>query len=215
MTKETLTRKHIILSVVAVALLALAVWLWQYSQSMRQLKRNDQFAIKPFSLINMDGHRFTNKNLEGRWSLIFFGFTNCPSICPTTLSRLDKAYRMLVEQKTNPMPQIIFISVDPERDGPYTIRQYLANFNKKFIGAMGSKEEINKLTEQFRVVYAKSESDDMDYYISHSGKIMVINPKGSLVATLKPPFDAESIAKDFHNIQKNYQKEERDDHKKR
>lgn len=151
--------------------------------------------IESFHLISKSGKPFTNKNLQGRWSLIFFGFTHCPHICPTTLVTLNKTYQQLEKDHVKNMPQIIFISVDPARDSPKVITNYLSNFNNKFQGATGTKKQIDALTKDFSVVYMKTGNN-----VDHSGAILITNPNGQLYGIFSSPHDPKTIAKDIETI---------------
>lgn len=162
------------------------------------------YKIKSFKLVDQNDAPFTNANLSGHWSIIFFGFTRCPMMCPTTLSTLNKMYRML-EQKgfKNNLLQVVFISVDPEYDKPDVIKKYLQNFNPNFIGVTGSKAGISSLTKQLGIAYIKEiKSGKSDYEIDHSGTLIIINPSGKWEALINPPhLSAKIIVKDFERIQ--------------
>lgn len=163
------------------------------------------YKIKSFQLVDQNDDPFTNSNLNGHWSIIFFGFTRCPMMCPTTLSTLNKMYRMLKKKGVeNNLPKVIFISVDPEYDKPDVIKKYLQSFNSNFIGVTGTKAEIKNLTKQLGIAYIKEiKSGNPDYEIDHSGTLIIINPSGKWEALINPPhFNAEIIVKDFERIQK-------------
>jgi protein SCO1/2 len=157
--------------------------------------------ITSFSLTDDKGQPFTLENLKGHWSLIFFGFTNCPDLCPTTLSTLNQAYEILAAKHQDPMPEIIFISVDPERDSIERIQTYLKGFNPHFLGATGNKAEIDKLTQEFSVIYAKVIQED-HYMIDHSGTIIITNPEGQFYGVFTLPHEADAIAKDLEILGK-------------
>ena len=161
--------------------------------------------IMPFKLIDEDGKAFTNANLKGHWSMLFFGFTRCPMMCPKTLSELNKAYLNLEQQKlVKYLPQIIFVSVDPDHDTPSVIKKYVQSFNVNFIGITGTQKQIKNFTKRLGIVYAKSiKSDGSDYDINHSGAILIINPDGKWRALLNFPHKSDIIVKDFVIIQKN------------
>lgn len=149
--------------------------------------------IKAFHLTDDEGRAFTNNNLMGHWSLIFFGYSNCPDLCPTTLSKLNKAYEILQASQTHMAPQIVFITIDPKHDTPIQLRQYLSKFNQNFIGVTGNAKEIADLTKSMGIAY------NNDY---HSGIIIVVNPKAEWVALIRTPASGKEIAKDFEAIQK-------------
>lgn len=157
--------------------------------------------IKPFTLEGIDGKSFTEKSLAGHWSLLFFGFANCAMVCPTTMAELTKMYEAL--GKTLPqsdLPEVIFVSVDPERDSLTRLKEYVHAFNPHFTAARGEVPALKKLTDQVSVVFAKvyfRKGDDKHYAVTHSAEIMVINPKGQLVAFLAYPHQAAKMVKDY------------------
>ncbi len=201
-----------ITTVIAAALLALAIGLWLQTSANRPAKSvalangtvlPTPYGITPFKLTNTQGKIFNNKNLRGHWTLIFFGFTHCPMICPTTLSELNKAYQQLKVEDRKSLPKILFVSIDPERDTAPVIKSYLANFNKNFSGVTGNKEELDSLTKQLGIAYMKAtKSNEKNYNIEHSGSILVVNPNGEWVAVLSSPKNGNTIAEDFMRIQK-------------
>lgn len=164
--------------------------------------------ISPFQLTGIDSKTFTNEKLRGKWSMIFFGFTNCPQLCPTTLSTLNKMYRQLQHEKVMSLPQIVFISVDPERDTPQTVQKYVTSFNHQFIGATGKKTALTKLTKEMSVMYMKvqkpNSKDKTDYLIDHSGTILLTNPQGKLFAVFSTPHDAKKLSHDVRTIEQIY-----------
>lgn len=212
----------------ALAILALVMGFYsQYKSNSNlqqaQLKNGSllpsPMSLTEFNLIDDSGKSFTNQNLEGHWNLLFFGFTHCQMLCPTTLAELNKAYQLLskswleknglskgVSEKENSLPQIVFISVDPERDTPKKIQKYLKQFNHKFVGVTGTSEQIAEFTKQTGIAYLKAtKSNDKDYDIDHSGTILVINPKGEWVAVFNAPHQGEIMANDFVRIQKYFE----------
>lgn len=153
-------------------------------------------------LIKHDGQPFSLKDLTGHWSLLFFGFTNCPDICPTTLGVAAQAKKIAAE-KAQDFPQVIFISVDPERDKVEMLGDYIQYFDKDFIGVTGDSNLIKALTLQMSVVYMKmpaEENDVNNYQVDHSSALLLLNPEGKLVAFLNPPHDAATILKDFQTV---------------
>ncbi len=153
--------------------------------------------IVSFQLTNNKNQSFTKDSLKKHWSLLFFGFTNCGYICPTTLTELKKVYTKL-EAEHVPPPQVVFISVDPERDTTARINAYVKSFNKHFMGATGSEKELQTLTNNLGVLYTKTAvKSKTDYTIDHSSSILLINPDGELTAIFSAPHDAEKITRDF------------------
>ena len=159
-------------------------------------------ALPDFNLVDTQGHAFTNSQLSGHWSLLFFGFTRCQMVCPTTLAELNQAYGILETQNLSSLPQVYFISVDPEHDSTTIIQHYLTKFNSHFIGLRGDSNELEKLSRSLGVAYAKIPGTENDYSMNHSNIILVINPRGEWTALLMPPHQAQTIADNFLQIQK-------------
>jgi protein SCO1/2 len=131
----------------------------------------------PFELVNQDGQTVDQSILEGRWSIVFFGFTYCPDICPATLQSVSAAQAQL-----GPMAdelQTVFISVDPERDTPEQLKTYLSldAFPDGVIGLTGSPEQIEQVAKSYYVFYRKS-GEGPDYTIDHSTAAYLMDPKG-------------------------------------
>lgn len=213
--------RSLILLIVAVAIVALLLGLWVHrnTQGADQTKISTTMAtvlnpartIESFQLTSDTGKPFSKQNLLGHWSLLFFGFTHCPDLCPTTLSLLNKAYLTMQQQQLQPMPQVVFISVDPERDAaPGVIKQYLSSFNSQFIGATGKQSVLNQLTQSFSVVTMKVMNKDSEhgahYTIDHSGVILLVDPKAELYAIFSTPHNPAIIAKDVEHIIKRSKK---------
>jgi len=206
LSKTQLRRRIILISIGALALL-FGMWL-QFNYNKKPAPPTLVSAtifpqsriINPFQLTDDEGKPFTLDNFKGHWSIVFFGFTNCPDLCPTTLSTLNDAYKKLVAAKQNPMPQVVFISVDPEADTPDRMKTYLSSFNKAFLGAVGSQEQIDQLTKELSVLYAKIAQKDAHYTIDHSGTILIINPQGQFAGVFSMPHNADNIAHDLQTI---------------
>lgn len=162
-------------------------------------------AAYPFELTDHNGKPLRLKDLRGKAVLMCFGFTHCPDICPTTLSSLNQVYELLPPTDRNRV-QVVFISVDPKRDTPEKLKQYVPFFNPTFIGATGSEEQVRKIAHAygafFEYVY-KPTSVASDYYtVTHSAYTNLIDPSGQLAVIydyekLKAP---EKIAKDIVKI---------------
>ena len=161
-------------------------------------------------LVKHDGTAFNGKDLQGQWSILIFGFTNCHMICPTGMSMLAQAKKLAEDQKVD-FPQVYLVSVDPERDDPGTMKKFVTGFDKDFIGVTGDPESIKALSLQMSVIYMRAQpeksdesaksSDEKDsadnYQIDHSAAMLLINPQGSLTAFLNAPHTPERILKDI------------------
>lgn len=156
--------------------------------------------INQFHLTGIDGKLFDNKTLEGTWTLVFFGFTNCGSVCPTTMAELAKMHRILEEKNAKSLPRIVMISIDPERDTQEKLASYVTSFNKNFYGALGNEESIESMTQEMGIAYTKvilKKEDSKTYDMQHSGALVLFNPKGELNAFFTTPHHADLLAKDY------------------
>lgn len=149
-----------------------------------------------FSLIDQDGNAFTDQNLRGSYSLIFFGFTYCPMVCPTELQKM--ALVMDGVGDTAEKIQPVFITVDPARDTPETIKNYIEQFHPKLVGLTGAQEQIDAVMKAYHVYASKVESEYMDgYMMNHSAFTYLMGPDGELVAIYPEKDTAEDIVKDI------------------
>ena len=147
----------------------------------------------PFTLTGSDGKPFSSARLNGRPAAIFFGFTHCPDVCPTTLARLVKLRRQLGEGDDSLL--IVFISVDPERDGPAEVGSYAKLFNAPVIGLTGSPADIERVKKQFGVFSAKAQLPGGGYSVDHSAAVFLMDRDGQFVATLSPE-EGDAVALD-------------------
>ncbi len=160
--------------------------------------------IHPFNLTGIDNKPFTNKNLQGQWTFIFFGFTDCGYVCPTTMAELAKMYRLLEDQQLQHLPQVLMVSIDPERDGIEKLTHYVRAFHPNFLSARGNGQDIKKMTNEMGIAYAKIASTNekivSNYDIQHSGAILLFNPNGQLKAFFTSPHAAALLAKDYQML---------------
>jgi len=151
--------------------------------------------IGPFHLTDHHNRPFENTHLKARWSFVFFGFTHCPDICPTTLHSFRGMVELL-QTKTNPTvsPQMIFVSLDPERDTTDRLREYIPFFHDEFLGVTGDRKEIERLTADLGVLHVKVEQPGANAYsIDHSASVFIFNPQGNLRAVLRPPHVPQAL----------------------
>jgi len=143
----------------------------------------------PFTLTAGDGKPFPSSRLNGKPAAIFFGFTNCPDVCPTTLARLVKLRRQLGRgdqaQRDRAM-SIVFITVDPERDGPAEVGSYAGLFNAPVIGLTGSTADIERVKKQFGAFSQRVEQPGGSYTVDHTASVFLMDRNGQFVATLSP-----------------------------
>lgn len=190
--------------------LLVAAFAWWFSHSGKSLPSLGVEAailphpveLKPFSLTDGDGKAFSLERLKGHWTLLFFGYTHCPDICPTTLGilkgvadRLEKTPELARSTAT------VFISVDPRRDKPAELKQYITYFNPSFIAATGSKEQIDNLAGQVGAFYSfEGDTTRDDYLVNHSATIMLIDPQGRFYARFNAPHTVSGITDAYRHI---------------
>lgn len=154
------------------------------------------------ALLKDDGSAFVLDDLRGHWSLLFYGYSNCPDICPVTMGMVAKAKKDASEQGLS-FPEVFFISVDPERDQIEMLGDYIRYFDQDFVAVTGEPELIKALALQMSVVFMKMPSDDAaasGYLIDHSSALLLLDPEGRLTAFLNPPHDPATILKDIETV---------------
>jgi len=159
--------------------------------------------IAPFSLVDQHGNEFTNAALLGHWSLMFFGFTSCPDVCPVTLSALAQAEAKLSQggpKKLFDNLHVYFVSVDPDRDDQATLDRYVTAFSPRFTGVTGTQEALAAFAQQLNVAFMKVPDGKGGYVVDHTGNIVVIDPKGRYVGFMKLPHQADRIVIAYKSI---------------
>jgi protein SCO1/2 len=154
-------------------------------------------ALPDFSLLDQSGAAVNADSFRGQWDLVFFGFTNCPDICPTTLQVLASAKRELTDAGVTTLPRIVLVSVDPERDTPDVLGQYVDYFGEGNLGITGELEEIKKLTAGLGIYFEKAATADDNYSVDHSAAVLVINPDGEFSALFSAPHVVASYVHDL------------------
>lgn len=206
-------RLKILFAVIAAAILVsgsmLALTIWQANRITAESLRNDGFFIydAPITLadFNLEDHRgepFTNENLQGSWTLVFFGYTFCPDICPITLASIKQFYDLLVASGNAENVQVMMISVDPERDSTEVLANYVTFFNPEFIGARGDYTQVYTLARNMNVSFSYTRVDDDNYLVNHNGEIMLLNPEGDNVGFFKAPHEPQGMLDNFLVVKK-------------
>ncbi len=155
--------------------------------------------ISEFSVLDQDGNNFGLNQMEEKWSFMFFGYSHCPDVCPITMSVMANAYKELIGESNN--LQVIFASVDPNRDTIEKLFQYVRYFNPDFIGLGGDNQMMSSLTSQIGVAYyINSENKNKDYLVDHSASIFLFDPVGRMVGKISPPHTQNKIIQQFTNI---------------
>jgi protein SCO1/2 len=191
------------LSWLAVALAALCAalagfWLArELDSSAPQLASGTWLAqprtVSGFRLVDHLGHPFTEHDLQGRPSLVFFGFTHCPDVCPTTLAKLHQV------RKTSGITglQVLFVTVDPQRDTPEVVGKYAHAFDPDFIGLTADPKDLEKMLAGFGVAALRVDLPGGDYTMDHSAAVFLVDARGRIVGVFTPPFDVQRFAQDL------------------
>ncbi|BFM19020.1 SCO family protein [Gilvimarinus japonicus] len=160
-------------------------------------RRFDDFALR-----NQKGEPFTREDFVGQWSLVFFGFTHCPDICPTTMAELDRLVSKLPDDIAKET-QVVLVSLDPARDTPEVLSEYVGYFDPNFIGVTGDFLTLRRFANQVNVAFNKVTVGD-DYTVDHSGNIVLINPRGDYHGFFKPPFELAKLKATYSSIHQSF-----------
>jgi len=149
--------------------------------------------LPELSLTNQDGQPVAMDQLKGKWSLLFFGYTFCPDICPTTLAQLRQLKSQLPAELRDDL-QMILVSVDPNRDTPAQLKQYLAYFDAGFQGLTGSEADIQKLANAVSIPFIPADTSKENYTVDHSGNLVILGPDGTQRGFIRAPLNNEKLA---------------------
>jgi protein SCO1/2 len=197
-----MSSRHLFIATVAVVAIATGAWLSYQLLSPPALPRFATVLPAPaelpeFSLLDQSGRAIGRDVFAGHWNLVFFGFTHCPDICPLTLQVLASAKQQLAESGHEPLPRIVLVSVDPERDTPDVISRYVGYFGDDNLGITGKLDEVKKLTDGLGIFFEKSAPDGDNYSVDHSAVVLVINPQRQFHALFSAPHEIESFVHDL------------------
>jgi protein SCO1/2 len=156
--------------------------------------------LPPLSFIDEQAQPFGPERMRGHWSILFFGFTHCPDVCPTTLALLAQVEKQLTDLPTEQRPQIILMSVDPQRDTPEQLARYVKSFSPTFTGVTGGQEAMHEFALKLGVPVAITQLPGGGYTVDHSAAIFVIDPSGALRALSSTPHNVPIIASDYRSI---------------
>ncbi|MEM7195786.1 MAG: SCO family protein [Pseudomonadota bacterium] len=164
-----------------------------------------QKIIHPFEMVNQDGDVVGLESLQGEWNLIFFGYTQCPDICPITMLTLKQAHdeigKMDPQRQTD--TRVTFVSVDGARDTPENLARYIDYFNPDFNGLTGDKTQVDSLTTQLGIPYEIDPHEPGEaYLVSHSGAVLVVTPEGTVASIFQGPHDARPLAENYLQIRR-------------
>ena len=164
----------------------------------------DPKPLREFVLTDQNSNAFDLVRLKGNWSFLFFGFTHCPDICPSTLASLSQLREQITKGVNGTKnTQFVFISVDPKRDTAAVLKQYTGYFDPSIIGITGSELELRNLTGQLGALFEVEPTPDKEsYQVYHTSALFLINPQGQYAALLTPPFDISTISRRFSVLKK-------------
>lgn len=156
--------------------------------------------LPPMAFTDQNGQPFGIEQLRGHWSILFFGFTFCPDVCPTTLALLAQVEKKLADLPAEQRPRIVLVSVDPRRDTPERLAQYVKSFSPTFTGITGEQSAVQEFALKMGVPVAITEQPDGSYTVDHSAAIFVIDPNGALRALSSTPHEVPIIAEDYRRL---------------
>jgi len=151
-----------------------------------------------WTLVGMDGKTYTPASFQGKVTLVFFGFTQCPDVCPTALAELTQVMKLLGDRASQ--VQILMISVDPERDTPDVLRAYISGFDPRFLGLTGSPEQIKAAAGSFKAYYAKAPGPKGSYSMDHSSSFYLLDKKGDARVMHNSTVGAAAVAHDIEAL---------------
>ncbi|MGB0132633.1 SCO family protein [Dokdonella sp.] len=195
--------------ILVIAALAAALGLWTGSRWMADpapislqtaVMYPSPLQVGDFSLQRTDGTPLDQTSLRGHWTIAFFGFTHCPDICPSTLATFKQVWAELGKQGFTDRVQFLFVSVDPERDTPEKLANYVEFFSKEFVAATGPDDQLNRLTRALGLIYARDSDPAGGYNVDHSASAVIIDPAGRRAGLFRPPFKADVIVSDIQTL---------------
>lgn len=180
----------------------------------------EEVTIENFELVHHHLGEYGIDNIKGKWSLFFFGYTHCPDVCPTELFMMAEMMRAIEKDRPADFepPQVVFVSLDPQRDTPESLQKYADFYHRSFVGVTGPQPTVDRLSQAMGVFYERvyhnngavltvnSEEDVPEklknsYLINHSASIFLLNPAGKLHAIFAPPHDPDTMIRDLAAIQ--------------
>jgi len=187
----TLPKKILSLSIIATLILGCSSKSPEYSTVLTKPIKLDEFLLTAD-----DDSVFSNQSLEDKWSLLFFGYTHCPDVCPLTLHQLAQANKKLAD-KLDSTPNIIMVSVDPDRDTSEILQKYVRSFGENVSGVTGKNEELDKLTSQLGIFYKANKHEGENYSVNHSAAVILINKNAEFHAVFSAPHSIEHFVSDL------------------
>ncbi len=188
--------------IVLAVMLALAFGLGVYQANVQQQGPGDlpgvtlfehSTAVDDFSFVDQHGKSISQSDFKPGWRLVFFGYTYCPDICPTTLADLSRAWKAL-SPEAQTINQVVFVSIDPERDTPESLAPYLNYFNPAFMAMTGNPVDLQRLAEQINGFYARVDrGEGQAYLMDHSANLMLVDADWQYRGYVEPPFTRDTM----------------------
>ena len=160
--------------------------------------------IDQFELIDQNNAAFNNKSLEGGWTVVFFGYTNCPDVCPTTIYKLAEIKNVIKEKLPSTDFNTVLVTLDPDRDSAQRLDEYIGYFDETMLGVTGTYENIQSFTSSLSVFYQRINKEE-GYDFNHTASIFVFDKNGLLFATMSPANTIGELTEDFYTILNNFQ----------
>jgi protein SCO1/2 len=182
----------------AVLLIGAGAFLWLSGGSGGS---NTGFGVGgPFTLVDGAGKPVSDASFRGKYMLVYFGYTSCPDVCPTTLNTVAEALDKIGPKSSQIVP--IFITVDPKRDTPALVKQFAAAFGPSFVGLTGSDEQIAKVAKEYRVYYAehRTGAGAGDYTMDHSSVLYLMDTQGRFIAPVRADLSGEEMAANLRKL---------------
>lgn len=190
-------------AVFVVAGLLVGSWMLQGAYDLEAAQEYPEpRVLNEIRLERGDGSPFLLEDLQGQWSLMFFGFTNCPDVCPDTMALLATALEDMEPKTRAPLPQVVFVSVDPERDRGEAMDEYARWFNPEFVAVTGEHDELERLTRQLGVIYYAEPPDPESgfYNVDHTAVVVIIDPRGRVIGHFSQPLDIDTLIADLFRL---------------
>ena len=196
--------------VIILFMVVVATGMWYSSRSGEVNIKGVRYFSSPvklndFHLKDHNQQRYDNQRLAGHWNVLFFGYTHCPDICPTVMQDMANVYKEYNKRQDSKDLQVVFVSVDPNRDSLKLLKDYVNYFNPNFLGVTGERRQIDALTSSVGAMYdfedgisgelltAKQVEGKQGYKVNHYAALIVINPNGQMVAHIYPPHELQRV----------------------
>ena len=206
----TARRLALVAAALTAAVLGVATWVYLDANPNRAIDINGYVLTQPralpaVELVDEHAERFQSADFAGHWSFLYFGYTYCPDVCPLTLVTLASLEGQLAAEQPAARIEYYLVSVDPQRDTPERLREYVAYFDSNFRGLSGSPSALAALTQATETLFDVPEDQDADdYLVSHSSNIVLLDPDGDVHAVFTPPHDPARLAADFTRVASRY-----------